>query len=282
MHRRQMISGIVLLCIVPSSVALSPHCSTVPLSQRPVCDSPVLQFFILTVARSHRPLYQRPWSHCPWLRRPGVQLSHCPIVQCRTVYCPIVPSSHCRIVELSIVPVPMSFHCPNVPLCFCASVHCAFVHCPVALLSYCRIARLSDGPLSQRSIVPGPVFPLSHCDIAQLFHCHIASMAISQSPHGRIALSSHCLFVRPIATCTLTASSSSLARMRCILLFYPTPQDFTHRKKHPRQSRSRDSSVGSSAVRSWVSAFVFGQHAQCDASGGHKAGVVKGGGHKIH
>ena len=71
----------------------------------------------------------------------------------------------------------------------------------------CRIARLFHGPLSQCPIFPFsmdplsrcPIVPLRHCAIVPLSHCHTAPLAISQSPHGRIVLSSHCATVRPVA-----------------------------------------------------------------------------------
>ena len=121
MHRGQMIHGIVLLCIVPSSMALSPHCPTGTLSQRPVCDSPLPH---CSSSLSHDPIvrvlaYQHLWSHCQLLHGPTVPLSHCPMVHCRIVYCPSVPVPHRLIAAMSSYPLsryPWS-HGPNVPLC---------------------------------------------------------------------------------------------------------------------------------------------------------------------
>ena len=65
--------------------------------------------------------------------------------------------------------------------------------------------------------------------------------------------------------------------MCCTLLFYPTPQDPTHRTKialgnleaaiaQLGERQTKDMKVPGSTR---VSAFNFYQHAKCDASGGH-------------
>jgi len=63
---------------------------------------------------------------------------------------------------------------------------CSTVHCPIF-------------PLSMDPLSRCPIVPSRHCAIVPLSHCHTAPLAISQSPHGRIVLSSHCATARPVA-----------------------------------------------------------------------------------
>jgi hypothetical protein len=144
--------------------------------------------------------------------QPHCRIVHCPlsIVPCHIAYRPNVPLPHSLSAALSsctrfrypwfhgpTVHCP-AFHCPSVPLCYGASVHCPIVHCP-AVLSYCPFVPRSMVPLSHCPWSRFPFVPLCQCAIVHMSFCHIAPMAISQSPHGRIALASHCPSVRPIA-----------------------------------------------------------------------------------
>jgi hypothetical protein len=146
MHRRQMIHGIVLLCIVPSSMALS-------------------QFPKI------------PLSHCalsPWLVLP-FPVSQCPIVHCPMVHCPIVPWPLCLfaplpIVRLSTVQVPhcqVCSHCSlsHCPLSCCPTVRCPSVHRPAVRVSLAATIPWLHWPAAPGiagSSPPGPFWFFSH------------------------------------------------------------------------------------------------------------------------
>jgi hypothetical protein len=89
-HRGLMIHGIVLVCIVPSTVALSPHCPTVPLSQYALLQCPTVPFSL---------------SHGPIVRVSIVPASMVPLSIVSQPYCPIAHFSHC---PASQCPLP---HC---------------------------------------------------------------------------------------------------------------------------------------------------------------------------
>ena len=71
-----MIHGSVLLCIVPSTMAFSPHCPTVPLSQHAILQWPTVPFSL---------------SHGPIVRVSSVPVSKVPLSIVSQPYCPIVP-----------------------------------------------------------------------------------------------------------------------------------------------------------------------------------------------
>jgi hypothetical protein len=192
-----MIHGIVLLCIVTSSMAPSPCRPTFPLSQSHIrfSNAPLLHSHCPTVQSPVCPLHQRPCSHCPLFHCPIVPLSHCPLSHCPLLRCSlsqrlIATPSHCRIVQVSIVPVLMTVplsQCPIVPL----RQH-PLSHCPLArsLLSYCRVARLSHCPLSQWPSVPMPMASFSRCPILTLRLCLIVILLQRASSNLRmVALS---------------------------------------------------------------------------------------------
>ena len=96
--------------------------------------------------------------------------------------------------------------------------------CAPACLRACTLPRSRTCALAHLCVarcpnVHGLGFPLSHLDIAPASHRHTARMAIFQSPHGGIVLSSHCPIVHPIAPVpsVLATSSSSVAMMCCSL-----------------------------------------------------------------
>ena len=85
-----MIHVSVLLCIVPSTMALLPHCPTVPLSQHAILPRPTVPFSL---------------SHGPIVRVSSVPASKVPLSIVSQPYCPIAPSRiaqrpsvNCRIV----------------------------------------------------------------------------------------------------------------------------------------------------------------------------------------
>jgi hypothetical protein len=191
-----MIHGIVLLCIIRSSMAFSAHCTTVPLSQYAIC--PVPHCSILNVPRSnpscvHCTTFHGPIDHCS-----TAPLSHCPIVALSTIVplsvaaLSIVPVSQCPIVSLPHCPV---LSCPGtrgrsiVPLCLCASVHCHIPPLSTVPLSYCPVVVLLVCPTVHCPSVPLSMGPFSLCPIVRLSY--------SSNGHLPIAPWSHCLILPP-------------------------------------------------------------------------------------
>ena len=85
-----MIHGSVLLCIVPSTMALSPHCHTVPLSQYELLQCPTVPFSL-----SHGPIVRVSIVPASMVPLSIVSQPYCPIAPCRIAQ---RPSVHCRIV----------------------------------------------------------------------------------------------------------------------------------------------------------------------------------------
>jgi hypothetical protein len=82
-----MIHGSVLLCIVPSTMALSPQCPTVPLSQYAILHCPTVPFSL-----SHGPIVRVsivPASKVPLSIVSQPELSHCPFSHCPASQCPL-------------------------------------------------------------------------------------------------------------------------------------------------------------------------------------------------
>ena len=175
----------------------------------------------------------------------------CPVVHCS--------GTHGSTGPLSSVP---SFHCPIVLWSQRPLSHCPLSRCIVVL----PVCSTVHGP-----IIPLPTVPFSLCHIVSVRHC--ANVFLSYCPNGYLPIApwSHCPSL-PLSLCP--AHCPSLAMMCCTLLFYPTPQDPTHRTKIALGNlEAAIAQLGDrqtkDPVRPRVSAFVLGQRAKCDASRGH-------------
>jgi hypothetical protein len=155
MHRGQMIPGIDVLCIVPSSMVLALHCPNFPMQQYWILQWPTVPCSL---------------SHGPIVRESTVPASMAPVS--------IVPQPHCPIVALSIVPLSIAAwsivqmsHCPIVSL-----PHCPVVHCP-------GTRERSIVPVSQCAFVPASIIPLLVCPTV-----HCPSVPLSMVPFSVVPL----------------------------------------------------------------------------------------------